>query len=347
MINLCLVVIATQFSETKKRETERMRMERKRYHSSSTLASLSEPGGCYEEIIKYIAHIWRRSKRKIKRRFNMNCQTAQTRRLRKVTPEKAISLRSRRRKKQLQTVHLHHHHHHHHHHYHISNGNLTRNTDPCGAVAGSRASSRVSSRAALCAQRASPEVSDIDTMSSPRRPTYLSVPSTDVSARQSRESLQVRADVTASSSGGRHTPRPALTQQPQRARDVTRADDSSARQSYGGLLQPRSLDRTDPVTSHNNDVRPSRTSLRRASSLKTHKVHHEDYKPRKNSFGDVDNYVTSGDGGGDATDYDLRAQLPEADERSRLHLPSADKPGSHQGLCLKLLIWRVMTRCDV
>ena len=30
MINLCLVVIATQFSETKKRELERMRQERAR-----------------------------------------------------------------------------------------------------------------------------------------------------------------------------------------------------------------------------------------------------------------------------------------------------------------------------
>ncbi|ESO03356.1 hypothetical protein HELRODRAFT_127831, partial [Helobdella robusta] len=51
MINLCLVVIATQFSETKKREMERMQMERKRFHSSSTLASNSEPGGCYDETL--------------------------------------------------------------------------------------------------------------------------------------------------------------------------------------------------------------------------------------------------------------------------------------------------------
>ena len=41
MINLCLVVIATQFSETKKREMERMRLERARYQSTSTLASTS------------------------------------------------------------------------------------------------------------------------------------------------------------------------------------------------------------------------------------------------------------------------------------------------------------------
>ncbi|KAK7506411.1 hypothetical protein BaRGS_00002523 [Batillaria attramentaria] len=36
MINLCLVVIATQFSETKKRETERMMQERKRFQSCMT-----------------------------------------------------------------------------------------------------------------------------------------------------------------------------------------------------------------------------------------------------------------------------------------------------------------------
>ena len=34
MINLCLVVIATQFSETKKRETERMLAERRRFSRS-------------------------------------------------------------------------------------------------------------------------------------------------------------------------------------------------------------------------------------------------------------------------------------------------------------------------
>lgn len=57
MINLCLVVIATQFSETKKREMERMRLERARYHSTSTLASstnTSEPTTCYAEIVKWV-----------------------------------------------------------------------------------------------------------------------------------------------------------------------------------------------------------------------------------------------------------------------------------------------------
>lgn len=40
MINLCLVVIATQFAETKRRETERMIQERKRLRSSGSLCEL-------------------------------------------------------------------------------------------------------------------------------------------------------------------------------------------------------------------------------------------------------------------------------------------------------------------
>lgn len=57
MINLCLVVIATQFSETKKREMERMRLERARFQSTSTLTSStnnSEPTSCYAEIVKSV-----------------------------------------------------------------------------------------------------------------------------------------------------------------------------------------------------------------------------------------------------------------------------------------------------
>ena len=71
MINLCLVVIATQFSETKKREMERMKLERARYHSSSTLASGSDQPGCYAEILKYIAHVARKAKRKIYAKYKM------------------------------------------------------------------------------------------------------------------------------------------------------------------------------------------------------------------------------------------------------------------------------------
>ncbi|XP_063708918.1 voltage-dependent T-type calcium channel subunit alpha-1G [Culicoides brevitarsis] len=78
MINLCLVVIATQFSETKKREMERMRQERARFTSSSTIASSannSEPTSCYGEIIKLIGHLYRKFKRRAISRSNFirNC----------------------------------------------------------------------------------------------------------------------------------------------------------------------------------------------------------------------------------------------------------------------------------
>ncbi len=69
MINLCLVVIATQFSETKRRETERMIAERKRFSpTSSTILSdfeQNEPGSCWSELLKFIAHIYKKAKRRI------------------------------------------------------------------------------------------------------------------------------------------------------------------------------------------------------------------------------------------------------------------------------------------
>uniref|UniRef100_A0A8C9BNY1 Calcium voltage-gated channel subunit alpha1 H n=1 Tax=Phocoena sinus TaxID=42100 RepID=A0A8C9BNY1_PHOSS len=65
MINLCLVVIATQFSETKQRESQLMREQRARYLSNdSTLASFSEPGSCYEELLRYVGHVCRKLKRR-------------------------------------------------------------------------------------------------------------------------------------------------------------------------------------------------------------------------------------------------------------------------------------------
>ncbi|KFO95985.1 Voltage-dependent T-type calcium channel subunit alpha-1I, partial [Calypte anna] len=64
MINLCLVVIATQFSETKQREHQLMQEQRVRYLSSSTVASYMEPGDCYEEIFQYVCHIMRKAKRR-------------------------------------------------------------------------------------------------------------------------------------------------------------------------------------------------------------------------------------------------------------------------------------------
>ncbi|KAM6424198.1 voltage-dependent T-type calcium channel subunit alpha-1H isoform 3-T4 [Liasis olivaceus] len=123
MINLCLVVIATQFSETKQRENQLMQEQRARYLSNdSTIASFSEPGSCYEELLKYICHIFRKVKRRILRLYN----NWQNKRRKKVNPNSggANGQGHQSGKRRITSIHhlIHHHHHHHHHHYHISNG---------------------------------------------------------------------------------------------------------------------------------------------------------------------------------------------------------------------------------
>ncbi|KAI5090253.1 voltage-dependent T-type calcium channel subunit alpha-1H-like [Silurus meridionalis] len=71
MINLCLVVIATQFSETKQRENQLMREQRAHFRSNeSTLGSLSEPGSCYEELLNYLGHLLRKFYRHLVRLSN-------------------------------------------------------------------------------------------------------------------------------------------------------------------------------------------------------------------------------------------------------------------------------------
>uniref|UniRef100_A0A8D2MCJ0 Voltage-dependent T-type calcium channel subunit alpha-1H n=1 Tax=Zonotrichia albicollis TaxID=44394 RepID=A0A8D2MCJ0_ZONAL len=121
MINLCLVVIATQFSETKQRENQLMQEQRARYLSNdSTIASFSEPGSCYEELLKYICHIFRKVKRRTIRLYN----NWQSKRRKKVNPNSSGGGQSQRSRRRITSIHhlIHHHHHHHHHHYHISNG---------------------------------------------------------------------------------------------------------------------------------------------------------------------------------------------------------------------------------
>ncbi|KAH9513030.1 Voltage-dependent T-type calcium channel subunit alpha-1H [Bulinus truncatus] len=208
MINLCLVVIATQFSETKKRETERMMQERKRFQSCSTLASNSEPAGCYAELLKLVAQLYRRVKRKLIKTYY------KTRGLQKINPEKSLSLRRKKSKKKgtkklksqltqqqqcSSVAHpssqppppppVHHHQHvhlvpslspqqtqHFHHHINLVTPDIRYQSPP-------RPSSTPQ------APRASPEQSDIDSMSSPRRPNYLVLPSNNYSLNPSSESL--------------------------------------------------------------------------------------------------------------------------------------------------------------
>uniref|UniRef100_A0A8C0FFP2 Voltage-dependent T-type calcium channel subunit alpha-1G n=1 Tax=Bubo bubo TaxID=30461 RepID=A0A8C0FFP2_BUBBB len=141
MINLCLVVIATQFSETKQRESQLMKEQRVRYLSNaSTLASFSEPGSCYDELLKYLVYIARKGSKQLVEVYRvagvrMGFLTSPTS---KTGADRHA--RKRRSRKRSSVHHLIHHHHHHHHHYHLGNGNLR-------------------------APRASPEISDVETSS--------------------------------------------------------------------------------------------------------------------------------------------------------------------------------------
>lgn len=179
MINLCLVVIATQFSETKKREMERMLLERKRFHSSSTLASNSEPGGCYDEMIKYISHLVRKSQRRINRFIR---RTAHARR--RVTPERAVSmtLQPRRKKRKL----------------------LDRGKDasvPCRKDAFHSTPSKMASVDSPHATRDSLDTAELGISGDPQRPAFLHV---------SNASIGFPSVISLFSSNSLPTPPPAL-----------------------------------------------------------------------------------------------------------------------------------------
>ncbi|NXH57728.1 CAC1G protein, partial [Rhabdornis inornatus] len=175
MINLCLVVIATQFSETKQRESQLMKEQRVRYLSNaSTLASFSEPGSCYDELLKYLVYIARKGSKQLVKAYRaagvrMGFLSSPTS---KAGAEQRA--RKRRSRKRSSVHHLIHHHHHHHHHYHLGNGNLR-------------------------APRASPEISDVETSSlhngtnrlmlPPSAPNSLGAPSASPSNTESVHSI--------------------------------------------------------------------------------------------------------------------------------------------------------------
>ncbi|XP_066421659.1 voltage-dependent T-type calcium channel subunit alpha-1G isoform X3 [Molothrus aeneus] len=175
MINLCLVVIATQFSETKQRESQLMKEQRVRYLSNaSTLASFSEPGSCYDELLKYLVYIARKGSKQLVKAYRaagvrmgfLSSPTSKARAERRT--------RKRRSRKRSSVHHLIHHHHHHHHHYHLGNGNLR-------------------------APHASPEISDVETSSlhngtnrlmlPPSAPNSLGAPSASPSNTESVHSI--------------------------------------------------------------------------------------------------------------------------------------------------------------
>ncbi|XP_067128742.1 voltage-dependent T-type calcium channel subunit alpha-1G-like isoform X2 [Centruroides vittatus] len=150
MINLCLVVIATQFSETKKREMARMKLERARYQSNSTITSTSpsEPTSCYTEIIKYIAHLWRRTRKKLHRWYRRRRKQKQHQ------PPRAISLRQTKKRKPWEPG---------------------QSSMKSGIIQPKNSSdgSQNAEEADVTAPCASPETSDVDIYSSPRRPKHI------------------------------------------------------------------------------------------------------------------------------------------------------------------------------
>ncbi|XP_067224751.1 voltage-dependent T-type calcium channel subunit alpha-1G isoform X1 [Chanodichthys erythropterus] len=126
MINLCLVVIATQFSETKQRESQLMKEQRVRFRSNaSTLNSFSEPGSCYDELLKYLVHIIRKGIRQIGHLIRATGRRAGLRICASPPLEPPPTKRRRQKQRQgsIRPV-VHHHHHHLHHHYHLGNGNV-------------------------------------------------------------------------------------------------------------------------------------------------------------------------------------------------------------------------------
>ncbi|XP_062859150.1 voltage-dependent T-type calcium channel subunit alpha-1G [Trichomycterus rosablanca] len=125
MINLCLVVIATQFSETKQRESQLMKEQRVRFMSNaSTLASFSEPGSCYDELLKYLVYIVRKTTRQLGHLARAAARRAGLRVRASPVLEPPNSRRRRHRQRQGSIHHLVHHHHHHHHHFHMANGSV-------------------------------------------------------------------------------------------------------------------------------------------------------------------------------------------------------------------------------
>ncbi|XP_064423736.1 voltage-dependent T-type calcium channel subunit alpha-1G [Latimeria chalumnae] len=153
MINLCLVVIATQFSETKQRESQLMKEQRVRFMSNaSTLASFSEPGSCYDELLKYLVHVARKARRQIAQLYNGVVSNMGLKASIVVKSGVDRQTHKRQRRKKASVHHLIHHHHHHHHHYHMGNGSLR-------------------------APRASPEISDVETSSLHNGTNRLMLPS--------------------------------------------------------------------------------------------------------------------------------------------------------------------------
>lgn len=104
LTNLCLVVVATQFSETRQRESALMAEARKKTRPGTfTSMSENENSGCYRQILSLAKYSIRNSYRRLRRKF-IHKNNIKNAKLQNGSDG---------------TVHFHHHYHHHHHHHHL------------------------------------------------------------------------------------------------------------------------------------------------------------------------------------------------------------------------------------
>lgn len=102
-----------------------MKEQRVRFMSNaSTLASFSEPGSCYDELLKYLVHVVRKGSRQLAQLSRAAARRAGLQVCSSPAPEPPQHRRRRRTRQPGSIHHLVHHHHHHHHHYHLGNGSL-------------------------------------------------------------------------------------------------------------------------------------------------------------------------------------------------------------------------------
>ena len=127
LTNLCLVVVATQFSETRQRESALMEEARRKARSTSSTiftATDTEGKGCYNQILSILKHYIQRGCRRLKiKLFGEKSLTKHKRKGRHLL-QKNGSGGGGGRSKRLHVngggdVHYHHHHHHHIHHHHL------------------------------------------------------------------------------------------------------------------------------------------------------------------------------------------------------------------------------------
>lgn len=103
-----------------------MKEQRVRFRSNaSTLNSFSEPGSCYDELLKYLVHIIRKGIRQIGHLIRATGRRAGLRICASPPLEPPPTKRRRQKQRQgsIRPV-VHHHHHHLHHHYHLGNGSV-------------------------------------------------------------------------------------------------------------------------------------------------------------------------------------------------------------------------------